>query len=255
MSAIRSILCTYKILLFALLILFTANVFGDDSLYIDANGNVGIGTTDPGLSPLKVIGNVSTGNNVIGEFQNTYSNNSMIKVKGVSGEGIFLGTDSNDDGFICPVGNTKLRLGYGTPVYITDGKVGIGTSNPGSYKLYVAGSAKCTGVWEDSDVSMKKNIEPLITSLDKIIKLRGVTYQWKDKEKGEQKQLGLIAQEVEEVFPEVVRTDIDGYKAISYSNLVAPLIDSVKELKEENDALKAALIKSEKRISALESSK
>lgn len=50
-------------------------------------------------------------------------------------------------------------------------------------------------------------------------------------------QIGVIAQEVETVFPELVHTDKEGYKSVSYSNLVAPLIEAVKELKQQNETL------------------
>ncbi|MCP4756313.1 MAG: tail fiber domain-containing protein [Proteobacteria bacterium] len=123
------------------------------------------------------------------------------------------------------------------------GNVGIGTADPGSYKLYVAGNAYTTGTWGSSDARWKKNIDALENSLDKVARLNGVNFEWdidRYPEKGfeEGRQVGLIAQEVENVVPELVRTDEDGYKSVSYEKLSAVLVEAVKELKAENDALK-----------------
>ena len=55
--------------------------------------------------------------------------------------------------------------------------------------------------------------------------------------RGTDRQIGVIAQEVEDIFPQVVHTDSQGYKSVEYSKLVAPLIEAVKTLKAENDNL------------------
>ena len=97
-----------------------------------------------------------------------------------------------------------------------------------------------------SDVRMKKNIKPLNASLNKISMLEGVSFDWKTTEYTDQglsddKQIGLLAQDVEKVLPELVRTGSDGYKAIAYSKLTAVLVEAVKELKSENETLKGKL--------------
>ena len=61
------------------------------------------------------------------------------------------------------------------------------------------------------------------------------------------KQVGFIAQEVEKVLPEVVSTDSEGYKSVSYDKFSAVLVEAVKELKKENDELKARLLKLEQK--------
>jgi len=96
-----------------------------------------------------------------------------------------------------------------------------------------------------SDGRLKKNVKPLADSLEKVLKLRGVSYQW-DKEKipetrglDDKEQIGFIAQEVEQVIPELVNTSSDdGYKAVAYDKMTAVLVEAVKELKAQNDALK-----------------
>ena len=128
---------------------------------------------------------------------------------------------------------------------LVQGNVGIGTTTP-VYKLDVAGdinsttalrfsgtqvctSAGCTAV---SDRTLKENIQPLQSSLDKILSLDGVEYDWKDQQKyGQRHQIGLIAQDLEKIYPEVVVTDFKtGLKSVAYDHLIAPLIESIKEL-------------------------
>ena len=97
-----------------------------------------------------------------------------------------------------------------------------------------------------SDQRWKKNIQPLESSLGKISKLQGVTYEWKTDEypdvgMAEGKQIGLVAQDVESVLPELVSEDKDGYKAVSYTKLTAVLVEAVKELKQENQMQKELL--------------
>lgn len=132
------------------------------------------------------------------------------------------------------------------------GDVGIGTTTP-SQKLHVIGNILASGTVTPSDRRLKKNFQSVENALEKINTLSSVTYDWKEPEKhGEGRQLGVIAQEVKEVFPEAVTTTNDGFLAVSYSVLVSPVIAAVKELyqkitgvereiagiKEENQVLK-----------------
>ncbi len=125
------------------------------------------------------------------------------------------------------------------------GNVGIGTTAP-SEKLEVNGTIKATVFLYSSDERLKKDINKIDNALEKIQELEGVFFKWKDND--EKTNLGLIAQDVEKVFPEVVQTsEVDGLKSIAYANLVAPLIEAVKEQQEQ-------IKKLEERIKDLESS-
>ena len=77
-----------------------------------------------------------------------------------------------------------------------------------------------------SDFRLKENIQPLSKPIELVNQLEGVRYNFKE---SGNKSIGLIAQEVEKVIPEVVSTDEEGYKSIAYGNLVALLIEVVKE--------------------------
>ena len=108
------------------------------------------------------------------------------------------------------------------------GNVGIGITSP-AYPLDVNGQIRATNVAVTSDRRLKKNIIPLRDALEGIECLQGVTYTMRDPKVSQDTQLGLIAQDVEKCFPEVVSTDANGMKAVSYDRLVAPLIEAVKE--------------------------
>ena len=98
----------------------------------------------------------------------------------------------------------------------------------------------------DRSVRFKDNIETIETPLDKISNLRGVKFDWRkeefpDKNFSSDRQIGMIAQEVEEYYPELVTTGKDGYKGLAYDKFTAVLLEAIKELKQEVDGLKAEI--------------
>jgi len=86
-----------------------------------------------------------------------------------------------------------------------------------------------------SDVRTKENIETVENGLDLVSQLRGVRY---NKIGEDDRKVGVIAQEVEEVLPEVVKTNDEGMKSVDYGKMVGVLIEAIKELKQEIDELK-----------------
>jgi len=124
------------------------------------------------------------------------------------------------------------------------GGVGIGTSDPSGFMAYVAGDIYSEGNWTGSDLRWKKDAAPLTGSLEKVKRLQGMSYLWRADEFPKMnfsgsRQIGLIAQDTEQVIPEIVKTDKNGYKSISYEKLTAVLVEAVKELKAGNEALEA----------------
>lgn len=98
------------------------------------------------------------------------------------------------------------------------------------------------GTLQASDKRYKKNIKPLKDALENVIKLNGVTYYWRvkdfpDQNFDDQKHIGVIAQDVEKIYPELVVTNDKGYKLVAYENLTPILIEAIKELKAEKDNL------------------
>ncbi len=94
------------------------------------------------------------------------------------------------------------------------------------------------GVNETSDERLKKNIQTVPAALDKVMQLRGVSFDWRD---GLDSGLGVVAQEVEAVVPEMVHTGEDGYKSVKYSQISALLIEAVKEQQAHIEALEATV--------------
>jgi hypothetical protein len=145
-----------------------------------------------------------------------------------------------------------------------DGDIGVGTNNPLD-RLHVAGDIRVgtgtTGCVRDADATLiagvcssdlrfKRDVTPFASALDRVSALRPVHFYWRPeafpaKGFGPTRSYGLIAQEVEDVLPELVTTDADGYKAVNYSKLPLLAVQAVKELKALNEAL-------ERRLAALE---
>ncbi len=130
---------------------------------------------------------------------------------------------------------TYFSWGYGgTYNYFAD-PITIGNvTNPTGYALWVQGNAFATGSWTSSDARYKKNISTIENSLDKVMKIRGTSFEFrsdefKDYQFAEGPQFGLIAQEVENIFPEVVKTESNGYKSVNYDGMIPILIESIKE--------------------------
>gem|GEM_PF-4431006 len=136
-------------------------------------------------------------------------------------------------------GNTLLEV-------LDNGYVGIGLTNPPAYQLQLSldSAAKPNGgSWTaSSDIRLKTNIKPIDKPLDKILALKGVSFQWKDPAAHGNltlPRLGLIAQDVEPIFPEWVGTDPQGYKTLTIFGFEALTVEAIRELKRENEEIKA----------------
>ena len=132
------------------------------------------------------------------------------------------------------------ELNIGNVIYgnLSSGNVGIGTTSPGSYKLYISGgTAYCDQAtcWNDaSDISLKKDIEESTYGLSEVLKLKPRKYKYK---KNDEESFGLIAQEVEKIIPEIVSGE-EGSKGIAYGSLTPVLIKAIQEQQQEIDSLK-----------------
>jgi hypothetical protein len=125
---------------------------------------------------------------------------------------------------------------------IVAANVGIGTSVPDqTFALYVNGPVHASSFDSTSDVRLKEDIQPIAYGLDTVMHLRPVGFDWKNQSHDWQQrhQIGLIAQQVEPVVPEVVSTakDSDHTKSLAYGSLMPVLIKAIQELKTANDRL------------------
>jgi hypothetical protein len=213
------------------------NSAGTELLRITSAGNVGIGTTNP-TNKLHVIGTGPVTIENAGEADILFKDTS-------SGQQWQVGTNST--GWYVWDNDYRLVVKKGS------GNVGIGTVNPEA-KLHVNGDLKLNGRLiqsSPSDIRLKTKVTQLTNVLEKLEKIRGVSFEWNEfyeslgRSTGH-KEIGVTAQEVEAVFPELVTTWGDeDYKAVDYGRLAGVLIEAAKELKAENEALK-------QRIEALE---
>jgi len=108
------------------------------------------------------------------------------------------------------------------------------------------------GIFDISDRRLKENIREIDDPIGKVQQLRGIYFDMKDRSLSEGTEIGVIAQEIELVLPEVVSEDNAGYKAVDYSKFTALLIETVKELKAEIDEKEAQITELSERLEALE---
>ncbi len=134
----------------------------------------------------------------------------------------------------------------------------IGASFDETIALNVAGDICYTGtIGACSDERYKKDITPLQGALETVSKLEGVNYNWRldefpEKKFSERRQIGLIAQDVLTVVPEVVSADKRGFYSIDYSKLTPLLLEAIKELKSENDSKDGQIEELRARVQKLE---
>ena len=199
------------------------NTSTTEKMRIASDGNVGINTTSPS-DKLDVNGAVYIrGGNSL-KLDNT-SNNYVAQINngGSSGASTLVFQTG---------GSPRMRI-------INNGNVGIGTATP-STELEVVGTVTCTTLVETSSVSLKTNIKKLTSQTAKIAKLSPVSFNYKNNNKS---SIGLIAEEVAKIYPELVEYENDRALGVNYSKLTSVLISAVNELAAEVAELKKQLNK------------
>ena len=163
------------------------------------------------------------------------SNTNLYKLQGDN-----LNTPTTESG-----GDMWVRSG--SNLYYNDGNVGIGTTTP-IHKLDVNGSIRSTTTLVVSDKRLKKDILPIENALNKILALNGITYNWNkefdpSKNLDDHNHLGLIAQDVEKILPQVINTESGRLqiKSVSYSDIIPVLIEAIKEQQNQINELKNQL--------------
>ncbi len=210
--------------------------FNSDSLQMNPMSNIKVGDINIGTDP---FANMTGGKIRIytGEDNTGGGDIEISTGKSLGGPGnkIVLQTGASNGG-----GDIVLQSEV-------DGENGgniILIPNPNGGSVIINGSGVYSGTWsQNSDERFKKNIEPVTNTVEKLLKLNGVSYEYNkeefpNKNFADGKQIGLIAQNVEEVFPELVQTDSEGYKSVAYQNLVPILIEAIKEQQKSIDELK-----------------
>jgi hypothetical protein len=165
----------------------------------------------------------------------------------IAANSVALGTDTTGNymsGLTQGTGVTITHTpGEGSNATIAIGQVVATSSNVQFNSLGIGMAASATAgridatndivAYSSSDIRFKENIKPIENALDKIRKISGNTYDWKAENKAEHgyegNDVGVIAQEIEVVLPQLVQTRENGYKAVKYDKLVALLIEGIKE--------------------------
>ena len=235
---------------------------GTNKVYIGWGTNVlrlQVDSTDFGsVWPHGISGNAATATTAVNQSggtvnATTLSAGSGAFVIGAGGTVNTLGGNSPTNGVIRLTPNLHLNSGNGYGVYLNWDNGGVGGiafsvgNGATSHLFYIDSGGNTTAngdVTAYSDRRLKTNIKTIDNALDKVSSLRGVTYNRIDMDDTTKRHTGVIAQEVEEVLPEVVKTGDDGIKSVSYGNMVGLLIEAIKELRAEVQDLKSQLNKS-----------
>lgn len=123
-----------------------------------------------------------------------------------------------------------------------DNEVGIyGQTGTPNWRFYInttTGDGWMQGtLTQASDIRLKKNIQPLNNALSKIAQLNGYTYNWKDNNNTDE-QIGLLAQEIQKVYPQLVKEGNNGTLSVNYSGMIPVLLQAIKEQQQQIDELK-----------------
>ena len=231
------------------------------------NGAIAFGTNDSERMRLDSSGSLlhgktSTGFNTSGiELRNdntlwvTRNNNTPAYINRLTGDGniVEFAKDGTTVGSIGTAGGALTIDGGGTSAGIYFGSnqlvprdsgggsnnvVDLGQSGNSFKDGYFGGTVNAANFNTTSDATLKTNVETLTGSLDAVKSLRGVSFDWLENGNSE---VGVIAQEVEAVLPDVVSTNDQGIKSVKYGNMVALLIEAMKEQQAQIDELKAKL--------------
>ena len=212
----------------------TGGVLSPSDLHWDnTNNRLGLGTA----APADNMHIASASGPVKIRMQGSSSNSSIEFRTGATYVGAFGANHADNYIFIYTTDNVSFR----------NGRVGIGNTNPVE-KLDITNGNGRVGVgyqWlTSSDARYKTNVTNLAGVLDKVALLRGVRYDIAgepDIRTGMGRHIGFIAQELELLYPELVVTDKDGYKAVAYDKMTAILVEAFKEQQKEIEAYRSSV--------------
>lgn len=207
-----------------------------EKMRITGVGLVGIGITSP-ASTVHMNSNATAACQL--SFTNTPTGNGRA----------FVGIDTDGHLNLFHTSNNVIKIGTSNVEGMrinSNNYIGIGVSNP-TYPLHVVNAAT-TSIYASgdivglSDISVKTDIQQITNALQKIKQISGYTFKRNDTgDNKTRRQAGVIAQEVNEVLPEVISSSTDGKLSVAYGNLTALLIEAIKELDAKVDNLASRL--------------
>jgi hypothetical protein len=184
-----------------------------NAMVVLKNGNIGIGSNAPEGN---LVLNAAV--NPIFQLQNAGIDKGFVQL---SGDNLRIGVNGTN-----PTGNVVFRLNTGD-----------------RFTIFPTGNATLTGtLTQNSDERFKQDITPINDALDKVMQLNGYEYHWKPElQRDSALQIGLIAQNVEKVLPQLVATDKEGTKSVAYQNMVPVLIEAMKMQQQQIQKLEAKI--------------
>jgi hypothetical protein len=216
----------------------TINTSGVERLRIGGDGRVGIGTGATIGAQLQVNSGLA---DTIG-----------LIVRGAAGQtaSLFEVQDSSGAGQVIVDASGAMSIG-------------TGAAATGGNKLEVNGNVRVTGdvvannFNQSSDARFKTNIQAITDALSIVRKLQGVSYDWNraafpDRGFSPRPQIGVIAQDVERILPELVSTDAQGFKSVNYTGFIPVLIEGMKQQADRLDAQDARLVTAEQTLAMVE---
>jgi hypothetical protein len=200
----------------------------NERMRIKGSGNVGIGTNPN--APL--------------QFSNTTVNRKIVLYDAFNNDNQYFGFGVTYDG----LGHLRYQV-----------------DNPAADHVFYAGSSPTTSNWlftikgdgnafmpgtlsQSSDARLKTNILPITSALGSLLQLNAYHYQWKNKSSDQATQVGIIAQEVQKVFPELVKENAEGELSVNYSGLIPLLITAMKEQQSQIKNLETELAELKKMV-------
>lgn len=188
--------------------------FRSNALTVLRNGNTGIGVLDPAF--LLDVG-------------------ARMRLRATPGlsAGTWLNNDANNASNAFIGMRSDLEVGF------------YGQTGTYGWRFYVntsSGNAYLQGILtQSSDARLKTNIQPLSSTLPSLLKINGYTYSWRDQTADPDLQIGLLAQEVKQYFPELVKQNDKGFLSVNYNGMIPVLLEAVKELNTKNQHLESQM--------------
>ena len=217
---------------------------------LNSSGNVGIGTTSPSQK-LDVSGNINaTGTMECTKFVANANSGFEFSIEGDNQFNMIQTAANRSMFFVTAAGSGSINFGTNN----TNSRVSITSTGAlkSTISLAVGAITPSTTVgridaandvvaFSTSDIRLKDNIKNIDKALDKVNSIQGIEFDWIEKEEvhgNSGHDIGVIAQEIEEILPDVVTTRDSGYKAVKYEKIVPLLIEAIKDLSKQVDGLK-----------------
>jgi len=226
-----------------------------ERMRIDSSGKLLVGTTDTALYSRSSGSGLCYRNGATLDVLTTNDSCSILNRAGTDGSIIDLRKNGTTVGSVGVLNSNNVTISgtvadhgglqFGTHCVIpmeanadSNGTIDVGSADSRFKDGHFSGTVNAANFNTTSDATLKTNVETLTGSLDAVKSLRGVSYDWIESGGSE---IGVIAQEVEAVLPDVVSTNDEGIKSVKYGNMVAVLIEAIKEQQLRIEALELKL--------------